>query len=63
MAYICTSKVPCGQCGHYRWDPDEGRMACFAQQEEAKAVHLESLGDKIRAMYGSGMDRKGGRDA
>lgn len=37
MAYMCTSTVPCNQCGHYRYDKEEGRMACFAAQDEKNA--------------------------
>ena len=33
MAYICTKNGRCDGCDHFRYDKDEGRMACFAQQD------------------------------
>ena len=36
MAYICEKpKGACQSCGHYRFDEDRQRMACFAQKDES----------------------------
>ena len=42
MAYICTKKCGCRSCEHFRLDEEEGRMACFAEIDEAKAKQAEA---------------------
>lgn len=34
MAHICTKKIQCEQCEHYRFDQERGRMACFMEQDQ-----------------------------
>lgn len=36
MAYICELKIKCSKCGHYRYDDDKQRMACFAEADMAQ---------------------------
>ena len=48
MAYICEKpKGACQSCGHYRFDDDRQRMACFAQKDEsisaANGIDTENL--------------------
>ena len=41
MAYICNKTEKCQECEHYRFDPDEGRYACFAEQDEKEKPFKE----------------------
>lgn len=42
MACICTKKIQCKQCEHYRLDEEQGRMACFLEQDQRTgSVHLD----------------------
>ena len=41
MAYICTKDEKCQKCEHYRFDPGEGRYACFAEQDEKEKPFKE----------------------
>lgn len=35
MAYICNlPKGSCSDCWHFRYDEENGRLACFAAQDE-----------------------------
>lgn len=41
MAYICTKDEKCQKCEHYRFDPDEGRYACFVERDEKEKPFKE----------------------
>lgn len=34
MAYICNKNIKCADCEHYRRNPDEDRMFCYAEVDE-----------------------------
>lgn len=44
MAYICMKPAgSCPKCDHYRYDREEGQMACFAElDEQAVGKHKSS---------------------
>ena len=34
MGYICNKNIKCADCEHYRRNPDEDRMFCYAEVDE-----------------------------
>ena len=34
MGYICNKNIKCADCEHYRRNPDEDRMFCYADVDE-----------------------------
>lgn len=45
MGYICNKNIKCADCEHYRRNPDEDRMFCYAEVDEkadkaAKAAYV-----------------------
>lgn len=50
MAYVCTERIDCKKCEHFRYDEDNGRMACFAETDSKEAIEkfLKTIDNEIK---------------
>lgn len=42
MGYICNKNIKCADCEHYRRNPDEDRMFCYAEVDEKAFFSLDN---------------------
>lgn len=50
MAYICTKRIECKKCKHFRYDEDNERMACFAEADSKETIgkFLKTIDNEIK---------------
>lgn len=50
MAYVCTERIDCKKCEHFRYDEDNERMACFAEIDSKVTIgkFLKTIDNEIK---------------